>query len=127
MTPEEINRKVAEKVMGWSLQPDTYWWTSGLPSNGWNAWDPYHRIYHAWMILEKFPDWTLDRLNGVVTCRLLLATGDEGKWTKGTADTAQAAICMAALETEEVCLILNWSSRVCERGVKGCVIYHTAK
>ena len=50
MIPEEINRIIAEKVMGWT----------GPISLGDELrlyFDPYHRIEHAHMAVEKFKTW----------------------------------------------------------------------
>ena len=100
MTKDEINKAVAEKVMGWTIR-DTkrlYYYEPGILISEWN---PAERIDHAWMVLEKFQYWTMNKLGDKVFFRIVFDYDEEkgiGKWTKAEADTAPMAICLAALE-----------------------------
>ena len=104
MTPDEINKEVAEKVMGIQY-PEVIIRNSkyhvhrmGFPHyvKYYEEFDPYHRIDHALMALEKAgrDRWTLNHVCGWY---MLWQTNVLGKW----ADTATAAICMALLEAVE--------------------------
>jgi hypothetical protein len=95
---KKINREFAEKVMGWIPNEDGDW---DLPDGEWcgfyeDEWDPYHRIDHAWMGLEKFEYWKLERVDNEYECRIIIV----GRVYKNTywQDTAPAAICLACLE-----------------------------
>lgn len=113
MTPEEINRVIAEKVMD-APNPFPNWMRDADGSylrlrDGFQAYyefydvfDPYHRIDHAIMALEKL------RLQGY-WCHLF---GRPKTWSAALAalndptkddvlqyaDTPQAAICLALVE-----------------------------
>jgi hypothetical protein len=105
MTPSEINRAMAEKVMGapnpfstWVLKGDDWYiLPAGVPAY-WELYvyfDPYHRWDHAAMGLEKFTHWKLDRFGQTYSCKILI----NPYWTDDIeADTAHAAICLACLE-----------------------------
>ena len=87
MTPEEINRIIAEKVMGWPNQHHTTLAVANF--------DPYHRIEHAIMALEKFLSWEVRRYSrNDYRCRI----NDDELIEGDMADTPQAAICLALVE-----------------------------
>lgn len=98
MTPEEINKALAEKVMGFSVTDTRRLYYT--PEKGAcmlkSDWDPWTRIDHAWMVVEAF--------NGCLHLRQHNKHGlwaaffcDAGPDHEGEADTAPAAICNAAL------------------------------
>lgn len=119
MTPEEVNREIAEKVMDaykgmpfqWSTIFSIYpqWVIHDGSKNAYvenyTVFDPMLRIEHAWMVVEKF------RQAGY-WCHLF---GRPEKWSCGMAHlkdttkndvlvdatTAQEAICLAALKAKE--------------------------
>jgi len=114
MTPEEINRLIAEKVMGWVEATPTdprrlYWKGSQGPLETCPSaaligtyFDPYHRIDHAMMALEKFSAWELHRSTKYFFCNIYVNVNeyDEplGGYIEGHADTAPAAISLALVE-----------------------------
>lgn len=111
MTNEEINRLIAKKVMGWwefrykpsSLQAPTYiplWQDSTnhtiMPVKDWN---PTSRIDHAWIVLEKFPAWVVEKLpDETYQCAIWKNRQHQGGSIDAIADTAPLSICLAALE-----------------------------
>ncbi|MFA5132908.1 MAG: hypothetical protein WC444_06305 [Candidatus Paceibacterota bacterium] len=112
----DVNREVAEKVMGWEvldidLPPGEkrMWASHEVDSIGYKYFkpqiavkdfDPMHRIEHAWMVVEKFDG-----------CLHLRQHNKNGKWEaffcdagpghEAEGDTAQEAICKAALAAKE--------------------------
>ncbi len=108
----DVNREVAEKVMGWTEECPTdprrlYWKGSQGPLETHPAaamigryFDPLHKIEHAWMVVEKFDG-----------CLHLRQHNKNGKWEaffcdagpghEAEGDTAQEAICKAALAAKE--------------------------
>lgn len=82
MTPEQINREITEKVMGYIFNRVN--------------WDPYHRIDHAMMALEKFELWTLRKDHGLYQCMVRDKYTHYSEWTVA----APMAICLAALGTK---------------------------
>ena len=100
MTPQDINRVIAEKVMGTTVH--------GMTRVIGETWNPAERIDHAWMVVEKLTDrfhWSI---------RTPFIDGDKywaGLTPKGVtgwngvpdfnidANTAPMAICLAALES----------------------------
>lgn len=101
MTPDEINRLVAEKVMKWEAK--RYCDHPFCPLN-WNGdnlikpirvseWDPYHRIDHAWMVLEEC------KKKGMS----IILTNSGYEWfceifgVGATSQNVPAAICLVAL------------------------------
>ncbi len=98
MTPEEINREIAEKVMEWTKHDicKAWWFPKKTPLTLEDAifyWDPYHRWDHAGIVLEKFPNWTMSKNEPQYYCKMGTCFDKPGIW----ADTAPAAICLAAL------------------------------
>ena len=87
MTPEEINKAIAERVMA---IPSIVAYIDGYMDN----FDPYHRIDHAMMALEKYGDWMIEKTNnGQYYCRIGWGF-TEGAW----ATTKEEAVCLAVLE-----------------------------
>ena len=88
MTPEGINRIIAEKVMGWPNQHHTTLAVANF--------DPYHRIEQAMMALEKFPEWHIFKdINGDFNCFIY---NDKKAIGSAWADTPEAAITLALVE-----------------------------
>ena len=50
----DVNRIIAEKVMGWVLNSQGWWMHNGKVAS--KDFDPLHNISHAMMALEKFDD-----------------------------------------------------------------------
>jgi len=113
MAPEEINKAVAERVMGWTIQDSRqlYYYEPAMLITDFN---PAERIDHAWMVVEKMKDkyhWVIkspfekgDTYMAGLTP--LGVTGWNGRPDfMGQADTAPMAICLAALEAVggEIC------------------------
>ena len=111
MTKKEINREIAEKHMGWhevsyapmmSPMMHAHWWAD-ITGYKWylvKEFDPMHRIDHAMMALEKFPQWELRKDtwgDNRVTYSCDIVNPDFEHFTKSMA-TAQEAICLAVLE-----------------------------
>lgn len=99
MTPEEINRIIAEKCMGWEKALDSYWWVpSAIPTNGPDSFDPYHRIDHAMMVAQKVNLFRRGYLHQLVTNEWCVASKETlGKYL-GKAATPSAAISLAIVE-----------------------------
>lgn len=115
MTPEQINREIAERVIqAVEGDPGTAPAFQVFPSGkvvltltarpyNWFEFDPCHRIDHAWMVVEKLMSmkWYLkieiagDMGNLVWWCDLV---NPDGRYVQQKADTAPMAICLAALE-----------------------------
>ena len=95
MTPEEINKAIAERVMGWSgpisLGDDTRLF-----------FNPAERIDHAWMVVEKFNDFDIARFpsDNKYICNITVQRehGILHDYQSEKCDTAPMAICLAALE-----------------------------
>jgi hypothetical protein len=116
MTPEQINREIAERVMGWHEHP--YYPTSlqsphvivtwhdkdDKPMQNVNAFNPAERIDHAWMVVEQLfvmngNDYHcihIEHLHKKWSVSCCYELGEWKDWIE--ADTAQMAICLAALE-----------------------------
>lgn len=105
MTKEEINRQVAEKVMGLRLTtfpylqnrfPGWWWCDSKGPIVAEKDWNPAERWDHSGMVVEKLEyDFQIERLGRQWTVHIR----DDGMVTSsGQRDTAPMAICLAALE-----------------------------
>jgi hypothetical protein len=113
MTPEQINREFAEKVMGWKLETRQIWSNDVkhyVPTEVYvkdsdkrrfiqvSNWNPYHRWAHAAMGLEKFLSWEIRRYSRKdYRCRI----NDDELIEGPMADTAPAAICLACLEAKK--------------------------
>lgn len=101
MSKDEINKAIAEKVMGWTNTKTigfAYWKEPGLYGDEWN---PYERWDHAGMVVEKglwFDGFCLFRYgDGYAIGKF----GDFNFKPIISASTAPAAICMAALKVVE--------------------------
>jgi hypothetical protein len=96
MTPEQINREIAEKVMGWSGP-------ISLGDDPRLFFDPANCIDHAWMVVEKLRQ----SQYFLILSENPFAKAWKAKFTnirtpecdvQEFGDTAQMAICLAALE-----------------------------
>ena len=99
MTKDEIAREVAEKVMGWTVQ-DTkklYYYEPAILISDWN---PAERWDHAGMVVEKMKQlgWKFHLADGMFGMNYLCAFYRGSHSDSLQADTAQMAICLAALE-----------------------------
>ena len=114
MTPEQINRTLAEKLMGWT---DIDYYPGGnilygcpnddynrlYPTNKerWPIPDYYADISQAIEVVEKFQDWSIRKTKIAVLLtedayRCSVYYNDE--WISGTGKAPSAAICEAAVE-----------------------------
>ena len=102
MTKEEINRRIAEEVMGWTFRRlatmNLEYWEGASEMLRVQDWNPCERIDHAWMVVEKFDGFKIEKLNNAYACRI--HGRQVGEWDKWYA-TAQMAICLASLEAKE--------------------------
>ena len=97
MKPEDINRTIAEKVMGWH--------SAYVP-----GWNPCNRIEHAWMVVEKLSNewyWTLrSPFDNTDICHAGLTPKGVTGWNgrpdiEESATVMMIAICLAALKAKE--------------------------
>jgi len=116
----DVNREVAEKVMGWEvLDVDCIpgerlmWASREVDSIGYKYFkpqitvkdfDPLHKIEHAWMVVEKFESWEVykghvfDRNEkDRYMVRIWTEPGTSRHFSSDWQATAQEAICKAAL------------------------------
>jgi hypothetical protein len=120
MTPtdiEKINREFATEVMGWHLlngigsrwmqEDGTYTDFSDNESNFFHPYfDPYHRIDHAWMGLEKVREHgyylvlSQNAFSKEWIAKLVNPDNPE-KDVRAFDDTGPAAICIACLEAKK--------------------------
>jgi len=101
MTPEQINRMLAEQIMGFK-RPNTiinlkgkYWHKPDDWIIAEYEWNPYTDIRQAFDVVEMFVEWDLhrERDTGIYICEVVKC----GAHT-GYGDTPSAAICEAAVE-----------------------------
>ena len=106
----DVNREVAEKVMGWRLDFNpfvAYMWVDGNRCTGFKEkdFDPMHRIEHAIMALEKFVAWDIKcRIDDETYKKWYVCDIWNGtNWYESNlkADTAPEAICLASLKAKE--------------------------
>ena len=100
---DNIDERVAIKVMGWHErlvdhwgEPPAFWWCNerDIPVFKTVSWQPSKRIEQAWMIFEQLEgDWQLNAVGGKY---MLWQEKTLGPW----ADTVPMAICLAALEAK---------------------------
>lgn len=102
MTKEEINKAVAEKVMGWTWLEIIGGWDPG--SHILNDikfkrdWNPAERWDHAGMVVDKWSYYKLEKIYGDKYVAIL-ANDLTTPWIYGPwADTAPMAICFASLQ-----------------------------
>jgi hypothetical protein len=119
----ELDRLVAEKVLGWHLEPsgpdmgDGNWHDADghfkhcSPKSfiGLRAWNPSTSVAHAWEIFDAKPEWSpiVGRVTAKHPMAAMLGTLPHSPWMceimpggKGQthwADSAPLAICLAAL------------------------------
>jgi hypothetical protein len=113
MTPDDINRVLATKVMGWreetSPDPRRTNWKGSPGSLETNPaarligmyWDPWTRFEHSMMCLETFPSWEIYKhYNGMY---LVIISPDEinENVSSDWQPTKEQAICLAALRAKE--------------------------
>ena len=114
MKPEEVNKALAEKVMGWIVAKNPYGtnelWLfledpnikSGpcyylAPINKLADWDPWTRIDHVLMCLEKSPLWTVRKDRGLYQCMVR----DEYTYYSEWGANLTATICDALIQAVE--------------------------
>lgn len=113
MTPEQINREIAERIMGAHEGPP-FDFSRMFSTNGswlihdgsrnhyvqnYSEFNPAERIDHAWMVVEKFAEYDLRKRHIKGKAKYGCAIfGKLGKEFRGEAATAPMAICLAALE-----------------------------
>lgn len=111
MTPEQINRLMAESGMfkypdivpvrgKWRIhRTDTPYYEACYDN-----FDPYHRIEHAMMALEKFPEYEVGKTATARYCKVWYNSVEHPKFktAEAFADTAPAAICLACIEAKKL-------------------------
>jgi len=95
---EDIDREVAEKVMGWNPNEDGDWDT---PDGHWcgyyeHEWHPSTSISDAWQVVETIDDCLHLKEHGAKGIWCAMFCGLMQEWEHG--DTAPLAICKAALK-----------------------------
>lgn len=117
---EELDTLVAEKVMGWRKEHEKDWrdvWRGAdgryqHPTGRYDGyedredfhtinWHPSESILWVWEVVEKFYSMKLDKYSNGEEWRCYLVTERDGKNVdaNATADSAELAICRAALLT----------------------------
>lgn len=114
MDSREIDRLVAEKVMGWRLKSFagaaggfTAWVNDDgkivkyendctLHVHQYDFWRPTINIADAWQVVEKFEIVEINRIMDGYSCEITLF--DPFRIRRGEAKTAPLAICLAALK-----------------------------
>jgi len=113
MEPSEINRLIAEKVMGWTItdffqghkwETKEEWWCGKdyRKMVSVKDFDPYHRIEHAMMALEKFKFWSIYKSPDICTAYLDCSDHNRDESAKPRSASSHelcAAICLAIVET----------------------------
>jgi hypothetical protein len=96
MTPQEINRAIAEKVMGTTVH--------GMSRVIGETWNPAERIDHAWLVVDRMKEsgWKFHLADGMFGMNYLCAFYRGSHSDSLQADTAPMAICLAALEAVNV-------------------------
>lgn len=94
----EMDRLVAEKVMGWISAGSPYWYKDGYNVQSVYEWQPSARIDNAWQVVEKMEE------RGSPLRMMFKSIHDKGYWARFGdgpqnfyGDTAPLAICRAAL------------------------------
>ena len=109
MEPREIDRQIAEKVMGWSKPSKGRYWEEDSPDGSRYmqhgatfgvVWQPSVNIAHAFEVAEKMKErrqylYLIDSSGDYWNAEFFNATG---KNHSHKADTPSMAICLAALE-----------------------------
>lgn len=104
----DVNREIAEKVMEGVILSDWSLWLANRSHNKPIAnWNPMYRIEHAWMVVEKLNKMPLRFVSVeyimVQYDYLWKATFWNGmNHIEARGNTAQEAICLAALKAKEV-------------------------
>lgn len=97
---EELDREVAEKVMGWKWNSGLLWWD--VPPDGTNIvadFQPSSNIADAWLVVEKMPMSIWPVFKGFEATVYHWCAELEGDYEGfAEADTAPEAICKAALK-----------------------------
>lgn len=94
MNKREINRLIAEKVMGWKVVNKEY---SVINKGKFpEEFKPSEYIEDAWEVLEKFDYYSLEKDAGHYYCTLHITNG---KFFTGDGETAPLAICKASLQS----------------------------
>lgn len=104
MNKHEIDRLIAEKVMGFTPIEDsgcvigfeTEGETLFFSDDCWSDWSPSADIGDAWQVAEKFKERNILSSAGSYYCTL---KGDDGRFYAGEDEAAPMAICLAALKS----------------------------
>jgi len=102
MKPEEVNKALAEKCMGWT-------WIDRLHCKDQQGhyvidgieWDPWHRIDHAMMCLEKFSDYGVEKRtwdDGKITYRCGLMDANLRQFRSEWVENLNTSICDALMQ-----------------------------
>ncbi len=108
MTPQEINKALAGKVMGWRFvksQLGNFYRMSKINApNKWaDQWDPYYCIDDAMMCLEKFDSWEMYKHDdGKYKVVVWPKIGDGRNVNSDWQNTKEKAACLAVLKAVEV-------------------------
>jgi hypothetical protein len=97
MDLREIDRLVAEKVMGWKLCKYGFWETEFGDLDSESEWNPTESLDDAWVILDKFEDYELyaSSFKNEYRCKVK----KNGEWFSAESSESSAiAICLAALK-----------------------------
>lgn len=96
MNNREIDRLIAEKVMGWEFSEGCWVTEFGPLDDRDGEWTPSTFLYDAWAVVGKFEDVRLER-NKSLTPSVRVDVWNPTKVT-AFADTVPRAICLAALK-----------------------------
>jgi Phage ABA sandwich domain len=97
MNLREIDRLVAEKVMGWKLCKYGFWETEFGDLDSETEWNPTESLDDAWVILDQFDDYELygSPFKNEYRCKVK----KDDKWFSAESSESSAlAICLAALK-----------------------------
>lgn len=98
----ELDRLVAEKVMGWRTCPNVFpggvgWDTGEERLRNWRSWSPSTNIAHAWEVVEKVTAITGPRVDGVPSATRFMQQWYTLDLWASSAQEAAHAICLTAL------------------------------
>ena len=109
----ELDAQVAEEVMGWKVNRDTWrvrkphsdkentYWDVPLTAGEWGAFNPSTRIQDAKLVWEKMGNngYCIEIVNDLVAWSVVFTHIDSGnKYTADWKNSLEAQVCLAALE-----------------------------
>jgi len=101
MTKDEINRFIAEKVMGWEfVREETYFRPEGKFDTERayvHNWNPMENIAQAFEVLEKFDRWSLDKHGDTYFCTIV---PNINQITREAGGIPKEAICLSAIAAD---------------------------